>query len=296
MWNTPAPGYSLVARVTVRRCNPGDAPELGLVFRCDRTSPGAIVEGIGYTKHIALILPPNGHSGRDVTDATRPWLDSMIDDPYVELRRAMVDAQIRRRGIADERVLAAMENVPRHEFVPPQYKSKAYEDEPLPIGGGQTISQPYIAAAMTAALRLGGRETVLEIGTGCGYQAAVLSLLAQKVFTVEWRAELARAAEENLQRLGFRNVQVRCGDGSLGLAEFAPYGAILVAAAAPALPAPLLEQLDEGGRMIAPVGREEHQHLLLVTKTGSTWSTEKRDSCRFVPLLGQHGWKPWELL
>ena len=220
----------------------------------------------------------------------------MADDPYVELRHAMVDAQIRRRGIADERLLSAMERVPRHEFVPPQYKTKAYEDEPLPIGGGQTISQPYIVAAMTAALRLSGQETVLEIGTGCGYQAAVLSLLAEKVFTVEWRAELTRTAEENLQRIGFGNVQVYCGDGSQGLPEFAPYDAILVAAAAPALPAPLLEQLKEDGRMIAPVGREEHQHLLLVTKSGTSYFKEKRDSCRFVPLLGQHGWKPWELL
>jgi len=220
----------------------------------------------------------------------------MADDPYLELRRAMVETQIRRREIADERVLAAIESVPRHEFVSPQYKAKAYEDEPLPIGGGQTISQPYIVAAMTAALELAGHETVLEIGTGCGYQAAVLSLLAEKVFSVEWRPELARSAEENLKRLGFLNVQVRVGDGSEGLPEFAPYDAILVAAAAPSAPAPLVEELKEGGRMIVPVGTEEHQRLLLVTKRGNTWSTEKRDSCRFVPLLGQHGWKPWELL
>jgi protein-L-isoaspartate(D-aspartate) O-methyltransferase len=220
----------------------------------------------------------------------------MADDPYLELRRAMVQAQIRRRGIADQRVLAAMESVPRHEFVLAQYRSKAYEDEPLPIGGGQTISQPYIVAAMTAALQLEGQETVLEIGTGCGYQAAVLSLLAGKVFTVEWRPELARSAEEHLKRLGFANVQVRTGDGSEGLSEFAPYDAILVAAAAPSLPAPLMDQLNEGGRMIVPVGREEHQRLLLVTKRENTYSTEKRDSCRFVPLLGQYGWKPPELL
>lgn len=224
------------------------------------------------------------------------WLHSMADDLYLELRRAMVETQIRRREISDERVLAAMESVPRHEFVPVQYRGKAYEDEPLPIGAGQTISQPYIVAAMTAALQLVGTETVLEIGTGCGYQAAVLSLLAQKVFSVEWRAELARSAEEHLKRLGFLNVQVCVGDGSQGLPEFAPYDAILVAAAAPSVPAPLVNQLNDGGRMIVPVGTEEHQRLLLVTKREDTYSTEKRDSCRFVPLLGQYGWKPWELL
>jgi protein-L-isoaspartate(D-aspartate) O-methyltransferase len=224
------------------------------------------------------------------------WPNVTVDDPYAELRRAMVDTQIRRRGITDERVLAAMASVPRHEFVPPQNRNKAYEDEPLPIGGGQTISQPYIVAAMTAALRLEGRERVLEIGTGCGYQAAVLSVLADSVFSVEWRPELARAAEEHLKRLGFGKLQVRSGDGSEGLPEFAPYDAILVAAAAPSLPKPLLEQLNEGGRMIAPVGTEEHQHLLLVTRRGGAYTTEKRDSCRFVPLLGQHGWRTWELL
>lgn len=220
----------------------------------------------------------------------------MADDPYLELRRAMVEAQIRRREISDERVLSAMESVPRHEFVPAQYKGKAYEDEPLPIGAGQTISQPYIVAAMTAALQLTGGETVLEIGTGCGYQTAVLSLLAEKVFSVEWRPELARSAEENLKRLGFLNVQVCVGDGSQGLSEFAPYDAILVAAAAPSVPSPLADQLNQGGRMIVPVGTEEHQRLLLVTRRDNTYSTEKRDSCRFVPLLGQYGWKPWELL
>jgi protein-L-isoaspartate(D-aspartate) O-methyltransferase len=212
-------------------------------------------------------------------------------DTYRDLRAAMVDMQIRRRGIKDERVLQAMAKVPRHEFVPREFIGRAYGDEPLPIGEGQTISQPYIVAAMTALLRLAGTERVLEIGTGSGYQAAVLSELAQEVFTVELRSELARFANDRLQRLGFHNVHVHCGDGSLGLPEFAPFDAILVAAAAPALPGPLLEQLADGGRMVMPVGGSSQQELLLVNKKGSECSIEHREGCRFVPLHGRHGWK-----
>ncbi len=220
----------------------------------------------------------------------------MSDDPYLELRKAMVETQLRKRGVKDERVLSAMATVPRHEFVPAQSRGLAYADEPLAIGGGQTISQPYIVAAMTAALQLCGSETVLEIGTGCGYQAAILSLLSRGVYSIECRPELARSAAERLERLKFQNVHVHCGDGSQGLKEFAPYDAILVAAAAPSLPEPLLEQLNEGGRMIAPIGIEEHQELLLVTRHGSHYSSERREGCRFVPLLGRYGWKDWELL
>ncbi|HEY2458416.1 MAG TPA: protein-L-isoaspartate(D-aspartate) O-methyltransferase [Candidatus Acidoferrum sp.] len=212
-------------------------------------------------------------------------------DTYRDLRLGMVDKQIRRRGVKDERVLQAMSNVPRHEFVPRECIGRAYEDEPLPIGEGQTISQPYIVAAMTALLRLEGAERVLEIGTGCGYQAAVLSELAQEVFTVELRAALARAANDRLQRLGFRNVHVHCGDGSLGLPELAPFDAILVAAAAPALPPPLLEQLAEGGRMVMPVGGPSEQELLLVNKKGSECAIQHVGACRFVPLHGRHGGK-----
>jgi protein-L-isoaspartate(D-aspartate) O-methyltransferase len=210
---------------------------------------------------------------------------------YRDLRMAMVETQIRRRGVKDERVLRAMANVPRHEFVPRGFCARAYEDEPLPIGAGQTISQPYIVAVMTALLRLTGAERVLEIGTGSGYQAAVLSELAQEVFTVEFRPELARVANERLQRLGFHNVHVHCGDGSLGLPEFATFDAILVAAAAPSLPTPLLEQLGDGGRMVVPVGGSSQQELLLVNKKGSECSIEHREGCRFVPLHGRHGWK-----
>src|SRR3989441_4054303 len=156
----------------------------------------------------------------------------MLDsEKYGPQRTEMIEKQLRRRGITDATVLAAMAEVPRHEFVPHELRSRAYEDAPLPIGGGQTISQPYIVAAMTAALRLQPEDRVLEIGTGCGYQAAVLSRLAKEVFTIERRAELASAASEKLARLGYSNVHVHCGDGTLGLPEFAPFNAILVAAA-----------------------------------------------------------------
>jgi len=149
---------------------------------------------------------------------------------------------------------------------------------------------------MTEALRLCGTEKVLEIGGGCGYQAAVLSLLSRQVFSIELRLELARSASERLQALGYENVHIHCGDGSLGLKEFAPFDAILVAAAAPTVPEPLLEQLHDVGRLIAPVGAEDHQQLVLITKQGSKYATESHGACRFVPLLGRYGWKDWELL
>jgi protein-L-isoaspartate(D-aspartate) O-methyltransferase len=221
--------------------------------------------------------------------------DALSDDPYLPLRAEMVETQIQKRGVRDPRVLQAMLIVPRHEFVTGQYRSLAYSDEPLGIGEGQTISQPYIVAAMTQALELRGTEKVLDIGTGSGYQAAVLSLLANEVYGVEYRPELARSAAERLQRLGYTNVHIHCGDGSLGLKESAPFDAILVAASAPSVPAPLLEQLREpGGRLIAPVGTEDHQELLLITRRGNEYSTERREGCRFVPLLGRFGWKDRE--
>lgn len=215
---------------------------------------------------------------------------------YAEQRKHMVDSQLRKRGIRDERVLQSMSIVPRHEFVLPQLRAVAYSDEPLGIGGGQTISQPYIVALMSAALHLSGTERVLEIGTGSGYQSAVLSVLAREVYTIESRPELAKPASERLHALGFHNVHVHSGDGTLGLKELAPFDAILVAAAAPALPEPLLEQLGEGGRMIVPIGPGEHQRLVLVTHRGQEFLSEQRESCRFVPLVGRHGWKDWELL
>jgi len=203
----------------------------------------------------------------------------------------MVETQIRKRHVNEVRVLRCLEQLPRHEFVPAEFRERAYEDAPLPIGEGQTISQPYIVAAMTAALRLQGNERVLEIGTGFGYQAAVLACLAQEVFTVEFRAELAREATARLARLGFNNVHVHCGDGTMGWREFAPYDAILVAAAAPSVPAPLLEQLADGGRMIVPVGGVENQELRLIERRDDGLRTTMLEPCRFVPLLGAHGWK-----
>jgi protein-L-isoaspartate(D-aspartate) O-methyltransferase len=220
----------------------------------------------------------------------------MADDPYFRQRIEMVETQLRKRGIKDVGGLGAMATVPRHEFVLEQFRNRAYSDEPLPIGAGQTVSQPYIVAAMTAALGLSGTERVLEVGTGCGYQTAVLSLLCREVYGVELHPELATPAAERLQRLGYTNAHVHCGDGSYGLKEFAPYDAILVAAAAPRVPEPLMEQLTDGGRLIAPIGAEERQELVLVTRRGSEYSTQYREGCRFVPLLGRYGWKDKELL
>jgi protein-L-isoaspartate(D-aspartate) O-methyltransferase len=210
---------------------------------------------------------------------------------YAAKRVEMIEKQLRRRGVTDAAVLGAMMAVPRQEFVPEEIRSNAYADAPLPIGGGQTISQPYIVAAMTAALHLRASDRVLEIGTGCGYQAAVLACLAKDVFTIERRSELASAASARLARIGYANAHVHCGDGTLGLPEFAPFDAILVAAAAPAIPKPLLAQLAEGGRMIVPVGDADHQELQLIEKHGDAFPAKMLEGCRFVPLVGYHGWQ-----
>ena len=209
---------------------------------------------------------------------------------YDELRRAMVREQIRDRGIRARNVLDALLAVPRHLFVPEEFRPGAYSDQPLPIGEGQTISQPFMVAAMTAALELTGRERVLEIGTGSGYQAAVLSLLARELHTVERSPSLAQRAAERLARLGYEGAHVHAGDGTLGWVEAAPYEAIIVTAAAPRIPAPLVEQLAEGGRLVIPVGDEYQQELLLVRKTGEQTTSQVLHYCRFVPLIGRHGW------
>lgn len=209
---------------------------------------------------------------------------------FAAARNEMVAQQIRARGIRSPRVLAAMFAVPRHEFVPPESAASAYSDVPLPIGGGQTISQPFMVAAMADAALLHGSERVLEIGAGCGYQAAVLSLLAREIVVVELLADLARACRERLARLAHANVRVEEGDGSLGWPARAPYDAIIVSAAAPAVPAPLLAQLAEGGRLVIPVGTAEQQDLLRIVKRGGATTSESLFVCRFVPLLGCHGW------
>jgi len=216
----------------------------------------------------------------------------MLESGQFAPRRAeMIEKQLCRRGIKDEAVISAMFAVPRHAFVPLELQGQAYDDLPLPIGSGQTISQPYIVASMTAALHLKPTDRVLEVGTGCGYQAAILSRLAKEVFTVESRPELASAASARLARLSYSNVHVHCGDGTLGLPEFAPFDAILVAAAAPRVPEPLLAQLGEGGRMIIPVGDTDSQELQLLEKRGGTISKTRLEGCRFVPLVGRYGWQ-----
>jgi protein-L-isoaspartate(D-aspartate) O-methyltransferase len=211
---------------------------------------------------------------------------------WTRLRKDMVEKQLRRRGIRDERVLAAMELVPRHEFVPEACRASAYADEPLPIGAGQTISQPYMVAAMCEALELDGTERVLEIGTGSGYHAAVLAELAREVFTVEREPYLVEVAWQNLARLGYSEVTVVEGDGSLGYPERAPYQGISVAAGAPDVPHRLLEQLeDQNGRLVIPVGSLDDQELRLVRKRDGQVASRVVNFCRFVPLRGAFAWR-----
>lgn len=217
--------------------------------------------------------------------------DRPSQDEFAARRTEMIEKQLRRRGVHNSRVLSTMAAVRREEFVPKEFRQRAYEDAPLPIGHGQTISQPYIVAAMTAALRLAGNERVLDIGTGCGYQAAILSRLSKVVFSIELRSELAAAATARLERLGYSNVHAHCGDGTLGLPELAPFDAILVAAAAPAVPEPLRSQLAEGGRLILPVGDLENQELLLIERHADSFEAHNLEACRFVPLVGYCGWK-----
>jgi protein-L-isoaspartate(D-aspartate) O-methyltransferase len=209
---------------------------------------------------------------------------------FAEQRRAMVESQLRGRGIKDSRVLEAMQAVPRHLFVPPAVAAAAYADEPLAIGEGQTISQPYIVAAMTEALELTGSERVLEVGAGSGYQAAILSPLAREVIAVEARPMLARTARERLSQLGYSNVRVEIGDGTLGWPPGSPYDGILVAAAAPMVPPPLIEQLADGGRLVIPLGSAEHQELFRVRKQAGRIVQQALFACRFVPLVGRYAW------
>ena len=209
---------------------------------------------------------------------------------YQRLREQMVETQIARRGIADPRVLEAMRQVPRHRFVPQHLLSAAYADCALPIGKGQTISQPYIVALMTEALELKGHERALEIGTGSGYQAAILSKLVQEIYTIERHAVLAERAGELLIDLGCHNVHLRVADGTAGWPEVAPFEAIIITAAAPEVPQPLLDQLADGGRLVAPVGPSGFQNLICVRKKGRRTTTQHLVPVAFVPLIGEYGW------
>jgi protein-L-isoaspartate(D-aspartate) O-methyltransferase len=227
----------------------------------------------------ALELPSSGCSFNDQ--------DTSEDERSLRnARLQMVEEQLRYRGIRDERVLQVMSEIPRHRFVPEALRFSAYDDGPLPIGEGQTISQPYIVALMSENLALKGTETVLEIGTGSGYQAAVLSRLAKQVYSVEIIPELAESARERLRALGVTNVKVIVGDGNEGWAEGGPYEAIIVTAVAPEVPPALLAQLAEGGRMVLPVEKGDEQYLVRLQKRGGRILEEDLGPVRFVPLVG----------
>ncbi|MCX7965112.1 MAG: protein-L-isoaspartate(D-aspartate) O-methyltransferase [Syntrophorhabdaceae bacterium] len=216
----------------------------------------------------------------------------MTIDEYYGKRQQMVDTQIVRRGIRDKRVIDAMRKVPRHLFIDNALWAQAYEDHPLPIGEKQTISQPYIVALMTEALKLKGYEKVLEIGTGSGYQTAILAELAEQVYSIERLPNIAKNARKILDRLNYKNVMISIRDGTEGWSEYSPYDAIIVTAAAPHIPRPLFEQLKIGGRMVIPIGGEFSQDLMVYTKTDvEATDVENLGGCRFVKLIGAYGWK-----
>lgn len=204
----------------------------------------------------------------------------------------MVQEQLRGRGIRDERVLVAMAKVPREEFAAAGSMREAYGDYPLPIGAGQTVSQPYMVASMIESLELQPEDRVLEVGTGTGYQAAILAELAAEVWTIERYPELAQKAQQILTRLGYANVHVVEGDGSVGLPEHAPFTKILVAAAAPQAPPSLIAQLAEDGRLVVPIGSRSEQQIHVIRKVAGQLITTTHELCRFVPLVGEEGWRP----
>jgi len=211
-----------------------------------------------------------------------------LDDAYSMKRKRMVTGQLRSRGIRDKRVLEAMAGIPRHEFVPEHLRSQAYEDYPLPIGEGQTISQPYIVALMTQHLELEADDKVLEIGTGSGYQAAVLARIAARVFSIEINPRLADSAARTLKDLGIDNVSVKCGDGFFGYPDEAPFDAIIVTCAVGMIPSPLFEQLSEGGRLILPLGEPAYfQTLTLIVKEHGKQVVKRSIDVRFVPMTGE---------
>jgi protein-L-isoaspartate(D-aspartate) O-methyltransferase len=215
-----------------------------------------------------------------------------MNDSHAISRSRMVATQLAARGIRDERVLDAMRAVPRHQFVPPQLQHLAYTDQPLLIGENQTISQPFIVALMTQMLRISGQETVLEIGTGSGYQTAVLCRLAGRVYSLEYYPRLAGRASHALDQLGIENVEIHVGDGSQGLPDMAPFDAIIVTAAAPFVPGPLRSQMSpHGGRLVIPVGNRDDQYLEYVTRMGDRWEIRQTERVRFVPLVGRYGFR-----
>lgn len=210
---------------------------------------------------------------------------------YERQRQRMVERQIRKRGVRSGRVLAAMERIPRHRFVPEDSCDHAYEDSPLSIGKGQTISQPFMVAVMTECAAPESDDRVLEVGTGSGYQTAILAELVREVYSLERIPELAERAEGLLTRLGYENVSIRVGDGSEGWREKAPFDAIIVTAGAPEIPEPLVEQLEEGGRLVIPIGSAHHQTLCTVKKERNRIRKEEGTGCVFVPLIGTFGWE-----
>lgn len=223
------------------------------------------------------------------TEAPTPTPSLVEEERYAEARRQMVEYQIRAREITDEEVLRVMGKVPRHKFVLPQYLDRAYADHPLPIGYGQTISQPYIVALMTQLLNLKRGERVLEIGTGSGYQAAVLAELTDEVYTVEIIKELEQQAERRLKDLGYTNAKVKHADGYYGWEEYAPYDAIIVTCAPDHIPQPLINQLEDGGRLVIPVGPPgAYQTLWQITKQGDQLISKNILGVTFVPLTGEH--------
>lgn len=207
----------------------------------------------------------------------------------------MVEVQLRQRGIRDERLLGAMRLVPRHEFVPAEFLDSAYDDRPLPIGERETISQPYMVAAITEAARVAAGDKALEIGGGSGYQAAILAQLGAKVYAIETNPQLAQTARDRLQRLGYGDVEVFTGDGSEGLASRAPFDVIIVSAGTPNVSPMLLAQLSEGGRLLVPVGDLRRQQLLLISKQAGQIVTRQLEHCQFVPLIGKGGWRSSDL-
>ena len=214
----------------------------------------------------------------------------MDEDKFAAARQNMVNTQLITRGIADPRVLAAMQKVPRHRFVPSHLWDQAYNDYPLPIGEDQTISQPYIVALMTEILEPREADKVLEIGMGSGYQAAILAELVAQVFTIDRMAPLVTNARQMLESMGYQNIKTRVGDGTEGWPEEMPFDGIMVTAAAPQVPRPLTEQLALGGRLVIPVGDRYSQTLTLVRQTKEGLKYEYHGGCRFVPLIGKHGW------